>query len=463
MNLEQQIKACIDRLKEIDDEQAKIEKAAEADNGGRFTDEQRAEWDKLNEEHAAKTEELATLKADLKRQNDRASRRAIDTAVPRRTAADVGANVQPPNSDRNDGVTSQRLAAEDDPKKGFSDHREFFSAVMEAGHTNRVDERLALCQSDRNAAAGSDEAGTYGNPVGGYLIPKGFSPNLLSVMAENDPIASRTTQIPMESAIVDIPARVDKNHSTSVSGGLRVYRRAETDTSASSRIEFEQVTLRAHGLFGLAYATEEILERSPNSFVALLDAGFRDEFTAKLIDERLNGSGVGMMEGVLSSPALVSVAKETGQAADTIVYENVIKMRSRCWGYNNAVWLANHDCMPQLMLLSQAVGTGGIPVWQPSAREDYPDLLLGRPLFFTEFTETVGDQGDIVLGNWSQYLEGTLTGMNSAESVHVRFINHERTFKFWMENDGRCWWRSALTPRKSATTLSPYVVLAARA
>jgi HK97 family phage major capsid protein len=255
---------------------------------------------------------------------------------------------------------------------------------------------------------------------------------------------------------------VDKNHSTSVSGGLTVGRRVETQAATASRMEFEQVILNAQSLFGLAFASEELLARSPVSFVAILEAGFRDEFPAKLINERLNGTGTGMFEGVINAPCIVSVAKETGQAADTIVYENIVKMRSRCWGYGNAIWLANHDTLPQLMLMNQAVGTGGVVVWQPSAREGEPELLLGRPIVFTEFTKTIGDTGDIVLGNWSQYLEGTLTPMQQAESMHVRFENHERTFKFWVENDGRCWWRSALTPKNSSNTLSPFVKLDSR-
>ena len=89
-------------------------------------------------------------------------------------------------------------------------------------------------------------------------------------------------------------------------------------------------------------------------------------------------------------------------------------------------------------------------------------MLLGRPLFFSEFCETVGTLGDLICGNWSQYLEGTLSSQQRAESVHVRFVNHERTFKFWMENDGKCWWRAALTPNQSTTTLSPFVILEAR-
>ena len=349
-------------------------------------------------------------------------------------------------------------AAKDDPKRGFKSSREFLLSVLDAGTKGVVDdERLRPL-----ATAGSDEAGGYADPVGGYLLPSTFSPNLLSLTAEEDPLAGLTTSVPMETAVVEIPARVDKNHSSSVSGGLRVYRRAETDNVTPSKMAFEQVTLRANNLFGAAFATEELLSRSPISFVTLLEAGFRDEFASKLMDERLNGTGVGMFEGVLTSPCLIAQGEEPGQAADTIVYENVINMRSRCWRYSQAIWLANHDTLPQLMKMTIDVGTGGAPVWQPSAREDAPDLLLGRPIFFHEACETVGDQGDILLGVWSQYLEGLLTPAQSADSVHVRFLNHERAFKFWLENDGRCWWRSALTPKNSTTTLSPFVTLEAR-
>ena len=65
-------------------------------------------------------------------------------------------------------------------------------------------------------------------------------------------------------------------------------------------------------------------------------------------------------------------------------------------------------------------------------------------------------------GVWSQYLEGYRQDMQMAESIHVRFLNHENTFKFWVRNDGAPWWRSALTPHKSSDTLSPFVTLAAR-
>ena len=363
----------------------------------------------------------------------------------------------------------------EDPALGFRSARGFFAAVLNADsgrhHANSPEQNAALrsifAHSEPHkmfrAAVGSDEQGGYADPYGGYLIPESFIASLLQVDPEADPTVGKTQSIPMASPTVKIPARVDKNHANSVSGGLRVYRRAEADTSASSRQEYEQVVMQANSLLGLTYATEEILTDSAISLAALIEAGFKQEFAARLLNEKLNGTGVGEFEGILNTPGLVSISKETGQAATTINTQNILKMRARNWGYGNSIWLANHDTFPQLMQLTLAVGTGGSAVAMTNIRDDGINTLLGRPIFYTEFCKTLGTVGDLILGNWSQFLEGTYQPMQGAESIHVRFINHERTFKFWMRNDGRSWWRTALTPKQGSNTLSPFVALATRA
>lgn len=382
--------------------------------------------------------------------------------------------------------------ADKDPRRGFRDHKDFLLAAMDnAGARDRSqvgDERLrplalagdagapknvgegmtfvlprAFTPRGLMAAAGSDEQGTYDLRYGGAGIMPSLLPQLLQLGFEGDPTAGRTQAVPMATPQVKMLARVDKDHSSSVSGGFTVTRRPETAAITASRASLEEIMLSASGLFGLAYATEELLTDSPISFVAVIDAGFRDQYMHHLLGEKLRGDGGAEFTGVINAPCTVSVAKESGQAADTIVADNVAKMRARCWGYGNAIWLANHDTYPQLYKLSVAVGVGGAPIYQPSLQEDRPDMLLGRPIFYTEYASTVGDVGDLILGNWSQFLEGTYQPLQSAESVHVRFVNHERTFKFWMRNAGAPWWRSALTPNKGANTLSPFVTLAARA
>lgn len=339
---------------------------------------------------------------------------------------------------------------------GFAKPRDFFLAVMTAGH-GKIDDRLIRFR----ATVGSDEQSTFSDPYGGFLIPEAFAPNILSTPGPMDPIAGLTTSVPMAASVVNMNARVDKDHSTSVSGGLRVYRVAEADTVAASRKQFEKVRLEATMLMGLAYATEQVLRESPESFVALLEAGFRDEFGAKILAERLDGTGVGQYVGVNNAPGKIDVSKETGQLAATIVAENIINMRARCHNYGNAVWLCNPTCLPQLMTMVMEAGASGWPMWQMSLREDRPDTLLGRPLLQSEFCQVLGTAGDLILGDWSQYLEGIYEPIQSASSIHVRFENHEQTFKFWTQNAGAPWWRTVLTPR-NGDTLAPFVRIETR-
>jgi HK97 family phage major capsid protein len=439
---------------------AKAEAADKASNQTDF-DAAMADIERLDGEIKTEQEELDRQAAAANAATGRRDRLAGATrsAGPRTVQRQATAD---PNVARSSG---QRLAAEaDDQMHGFRSSREFFGAVMAHALTGRADERLHTLRAhgEPRATAGGDEQGEYSQPYGGFLVPAGMSPTLLAVGAESDPTVGRTLALPMDVPSLSINARTDKDHTTSVSGGLTFSRRAETQEAGSSRQKYEQVVLRATTLTGVNFQSNELINDSPTSIAALIEAGFRAQYGAHMLKEKIRGTGAGEYEGILNSPALISVAKEGSQVNDTVVYDNVIKMRARSWGYGQAIWIANHDTFPQLAKLNVAVGTGGAPVWMASAAEDRPDMLLGRPIFFSEYASTVGDVGDIMLVNWSQYLEGTLQGLVSSESIHVRFLANENTFKIETRNDGRGWWRSALTPNKSSDTLSPFVTLAAR-
>ena len=449
---------------------------ADGDSEGILTAEQQTAYDGIK----AKWQQAIQLR------DDQAAQDAADRAA---------VSVQTARPDGTLAITA-KPRAEADPRKGFHNHQEFILACIEnAGLRDREqvsDERLRiLAVSDAedkraagelafllpvafsppglNAAAGSDEQGVYDDRYGGFAVTPTFLPGMLQLGFEGDPTTGRTQTLPMQTPTVEILARTDKDHSSSVSGGLTVTRKPETVAASASRFEMEKVTLKATSLFGLSYATEELLQDSPISFAALIGSGFKDQFAHHMLNEKIRGLGGSEYQGVLkaldasSLGPTVSVAKETNQDAATIFAENVIKMRAQCWGYGNAIWIANHDCYPQLAVLSIAVGTGGTLIYQQSLIEGRPDMLQGRPIFYSEYPATLGSQGDLILGNWSQYLDGLYQPMQSAESIHVRFVNHERTFKFWLRNAGAPWWRTALTPTQSTTKLSPFVVLDARA
>lgn len=436
----------------IDAQQAILDAAKAEDRD--ITEEERTQFDALETESNELKSQMDVKQADVARQ-ERLTGRERQTPAP----------IQRPSPTQPNSRV-EVIQPEDDGRAGFRNDRDFLMAVIANGCGSGMDNRLVPLREKAaamNAAAGTDEQQEGANAWGGFAVPLEFMPNMLQIAPEDNEIstAMNTTKIPMASNMLEIPARTDKDHSSSVSGGITVTRKAETNAAASSRMQMERVRLTAYKLSGLAFITDELLQDSAISIPALIQTAMNDEFTSTLIQERLFGTGVGEFSGVVGHVATVNVAKEANQPAATINTENVVKMRARCWRYGDAIWLANHDTIPQLFKLQQAIGTGGVQLYMPSIREDMPDVLMGRPIFYTENTKTLGTVGDLVLGNWTQYLEGIRSTVQGDVSAHVRFINSEQTFRFVLRNAGLPWWRSPLTPKNGAT-LSPFVTLATR-
>jgi HK97 family phage major capsid protein len=177
----------------------------------------------------------------------------------------------------------------------------------------------------------------------------------------------------------------------------------------------------------------------------------------------LNGSGAGQPLGIKNQPALITVSKETGQAADTIEYENLVKMFSRMptSSMPGSVWLASPSCIPQLSTLTVAVGTGGsvVPVMTSTAGQFE---ILTRPVIFTDLCRPVGDAGDVLLVDLSQYVVGMRAGMAIERSAHVGFAKNRTTFRLLLRFDGNSGWDRAYQPEFSAPTQSPFIQLEAR-
>lgn len=449
----------------------KAEKLAEAKSIGKqldnaklnLSEEQRAEMESQHEALIAEAEGLEQKAKAIEEREARARERGRRMQALEQ-APEASGHFQPdaeqnvdPERPRDTRVEVSAPNFTRDPRKGFASHREFLRLVMAAGlgeEEARSDERMRFLST-----VGSDEQQGSSNPYGGFLIPEGFSPNMLSVAAEGNPLLGRVTVLPMQTPVLKIPYRVDKTHTSSVSGGLTVGRRAETVAATASRMTFAQAKLEAHSLHGLAYATEELLRDSPQSFIAMLDAGFRDEFAKQQALDWLWGSGVGEPLGIMHSGALISATKDSNQTADTVTYTNIFAIRSRVWNYGRAIWLYNHDVLPQLLALKDSVGN---LAWLTSLREGQPDTLLGRPAYASEYCATVGDAGDIMCVVPSEYLAGIYQPLESAESIHIRFNYFERAFRLWVRDAGIPWWETYLTPAKSAVTLSPYVTVEAR-
>ncbi len=374
-----------------------------------------------------------------------------------------------------------------DPFRGFVSPRQFLTAVMRNAEARSVDQisapglrplfvpqggdpltkalgsymlPIGYHPGSMRATAGSDEQGGYADRYGAFMQQTQLAPGMLGAV-DQDPTASRTTKPPMDQPIMQIVARTDKDHTTSVTGGLVVSRTAETLSRSTSRMTMEMIELKAASLFGVSFSTDELAD-SVKAFIALLAEAFSVEVAATLLNEKIRGNGANQYLGVLNSSAKITVDKETGQSAATINSENILKMAARTWQYDDAIWLANPETRTQLAKLFIAIGTAGTPLLQPATAPGMPQMLYGVPIYFKEMCSALGTEGDLLCVNWSQFLECTYQPLTGAESIHVRFDRMETCFKFWTRNAGAPWWRAALTPRNGTATLSPIVSLQTR-
>jgi HK97 family phage major capsid protein len=310
---------------------------------------------------------------------------------------------------------------------------------------------------------------------GGFLVQTDFASEIMQRAYDLGQVLSRCRRIPigansngLKMLAVDETSRATGSRY----GGVQVYRTNEADPLTAKKPKVRLMEMSLKKLTGLAYATDELLQDS-TAMESILSQSFQEELTFTMEDEIMNGTGAGTMLGIMNSGCLVTVSAEGSQVSTTFVAENAMKMWARLWSRSqqNAVWFINQDVLPQLwqmnVKIKNVAGTenvGGMPVYMNAgtiAGQPY-GTLFGRPVIPVEYCQTLGTKGDVILADMSQYVVIDKGGVQSASSMHVRFLNDEQTFRWVVRNDGQPTWNAALTPYKGSNTLSPFVCVAAR-
>jgi len=329
-------------------------------------------------------------------------------------------------------------------------------------------------------AAASGASATVGTD-GGFLIQKEFTTDLLESTFKAGDILSRvdSTEIGANADGLEVVYLDEVSRATgSRWGGIQVYRAAEADSVTGKKPQLGKWECRLEDILGAAYMTERLLQDA-QGMQDVFQKGFAEEFTFKSEDEIFRGNGAGQMLGILTAlysatagaslGPTVSVAKESTQTADTVIFDNIEKMwlrvhpRSRAKG----AWFVNIEVEPQLAQLQVGIGVSGQLVYMPpGGLSGAPYATLkGRPVIPCEYSSGLGDVGDIVFADFSRFKVITKGGLQSDESIHVRFLNNERTFRWVTRINGKPKDKTAITPYKatdSTLRLSPFVTLAAR-
>ena len=243
---------------------------------------------------------------------------------------------------------------------------------------------------------------------GGFLVQVDFAAAIFMLAHDMGEILGRVTKVPISANAngIKIPGVDETSRATgSRWGGVASNWVGEGTGVAPSRPKFRIVEFDLKKLMSVMYTTEELLQDA-TALTSIAGQAFSEEILFMTEDSIVEGSGAGMPLGYLNSPALITIPKQPGQAAATIVKENIDNMWSRLWARSatNAVWLINQDCLPQLMAMNQAVGTGGQLVYLPPGGLSATPFstLYGREVVWTEYNSTLGTPGDIVLADLSQ-------------------------------------------------------------
>lgn len=351
----------------------------------------------------------------------------------------------------------------------FGSIGEYCQAIREEARPTSAHNRKTLLQKLDNVRAFQNSFGSEDPGAGGFLVPEVMRSELLQLALEDSIVRSRATVIPMSTLRVPIPTVDDTSHSSSLFGGVQFYWTEEAASATESQAKFGRVVLDAKKLMGYFKVPNELLADAPafsGWFDTRIPAGLAWTEDVAFMTE----TGAGTPQGFISCPASVSVTAESGQATQTIVWENIVKMYARMLpaSLKNAVWIAAIDSFPQLATMALSVGTGGGPVWiggyGNSGGMDVPPMtILGRPVLFTEKVPALGTTGDINFVDLSYYLIGDRQQVEVAASDQVAFANDQTAYRIIERVDGRPWLQSALTPHNgSSNTLSAFVQLASR-
>lgn len=346
-----------------------------------------------------------------------------------------------------------------DPKRGFASIGEFMQAVYLSQKPGKsMDERLfigaAAPTSFGNESAGQD---------GGFLVPPDFSKEIFRLSLGEDSLMPLTDNVEITANSMAFPKDETTPWGTN---GIRAYWQGEAAAANATKPVMGLATLRLKKLMALVPTTDELLDDA-SALTSYLPDKVATSIRWKTNESILFGAGNGIPIGCMNAGAVVTVAKESGQATQTLVPQNLAKMIARLppGSFGNAVWIINNDVLPALFTLS----LGNYPIYLPNGltvggiQVSPYGTLLGRPVIVSQHANTFSSQGDVMLVDLSYYQTITKAGgLQTATSMHLYFDADLTAFRTTFRMDGQSKIASAIDPAKGSSKLSPFIQLAAR-
>lgn len=261
-------------------------------------------------------------------------------------------------------------------------------------------------------------------------------------------------------------------------GGIRHYWEGDDDASLfanRSDPAVANVPFNPERCIVYSQMSNDLLDDSELAESALSYAAGQ-EIRFSLVDAMVNGSGIKRPLGVIKAPATVTVSRA---APNAFAVADINTMWSKLYGpcRRNAVWLANDDTLLKIDEVATTPGAlSAIYLPQGAYGNPFP-LLKGRPLLPCEQCPALGQPGDLILGDWSQYglcvrsLDGVpdvglsyapMSSVIEARSSDQKYFDEDQTAFLWkLRVDGKPMWRKQMTIANGSQTCGPFCILSA--
>ena len=341
--------------------------------------------------------------------------------------------------------------------------REFrnFGEYLYAARFNPTDRRLQDLRVEtpkrgpEEARAGMDM--TTGSE-GGVLVPPTYMETIFKISPQATVLRAKATVIPAgsppDSALI-IPT-LDQSGTKGYFGGVQVVWIAEGGAKVETTPNLKDIQLFPKEVAAFVTVTDKLL-RNSDAASALVSSLLRGSTFAAEDYQFMRGNGTGKPTGIVGHASTININRTT---ANTVVYNDLTNMLGRVMlpedGGGELMWIANQTLLPKLM---QMVTPLGQLVWQPSAREGFPQTLLGYPLILNQRLPAAGTKGDLILIDPKKYLIKDGSAMAIEASPHVYFTNNKTVIKAFWNVDGMPWLTSPVLTEDGVTTLSPFTVL----
>ena len=333
---------------------------------------------------------------------------------------------------------------------GFKSTGEFLNAVRKAA-TGDVDKRFNNAMFEKS-----------GLEDGGFLVPEEISSEIQKKMTSDESLLAKTRQFTVSGNSLSLP--IDEK--APWNGGVQAYWTAEGAQIQGSKPSMPgYAQFRLHKLAAMVPTSDELLDDAV-ALESYIKAAAPEAIMHKINEAILTGNGVGKPKGLLSSGFKIQVAKEGGQAADTVVAKNIIKMYSKMIpnARAKAVWYINAAVEEQLRQMKDDNGNFIYLAPGSQLNQQPYGLLLGRPVVsLIGAMPALGDEGDIIFADLSYYYSIVKSaGIKQSVSTHLLFDKDQTAYKFTFRIDGNCPFQAPVETQYGAYEMSAIVTLEAR-